>query len=86
MYLRRFSPLRRQGSHLLRFQRYSRRTSPSLFIPDDVVLTDDTLRQPNGVETIHPVGDLAPSEQALLDACLPDLAKNIAAGVNFMKK
>ena len=46
----------------------------------------DESRQPNGVETIHPVGKLAPSEQALLDACLPDLAKNIAAGVNFMKK
>ncbi|KAK4703768.1 malate dehydrogenase, partial [Phenoliferia sp. Uapishka_3] len=39
---------------------------------------------PNGVETIHPVGDLHPSEQALLDACLPDLAKNIAKGVSFV--
>ncbi|KAM0754580.1 malate dehydrogenase, partial [Meredithblackwellia eburnea MCA 4105] len=38
---------------------------------------------PNGVEKIHPVGDLHPSEQALLDACLPDLAKNISKGVSF---
>jgi malate dehydrogenase len=40
---------------------------------------------PNGVETIHPVGPLAPAEQALLDACLPDLANNIAKGVEFVK-
>ncbi|BGP20602.1 hypothetical protein JCM10213_007136 [Rhodosporidiobolus nylandii] len=36
------------------------------------------------VEKIHPVGDLHPTEQKLLDACLPDLKKNIEAGVKFM--
>jgi malate dehydrogenase len=30
-----------------------------------------------GVEKIHPVGDLDASEQKLIEACLPELAKNI---------
>ncbi|GAA5927362.1 hypothetical protein JCM3775_002526 [Rhodotorula graminis] len=38
------------------------------------------------VGEIKPVGQLHPSEQKLLDACLPDLKKNIEAGVNFMKQ
>ncbi|GAA5990214.1 hypothetical protein JCM11641_001819 [Rhodosporidiobolus odoratus] len=37
------------------------------------------------VEKIHPVGDLHPSEEKLLEECLPALAKNIQAGVNFMQ-
>lgn len=36
------------------------------------------------VGEIHPVGDLHPTEQALLDECLPALAKNIEAGKKFM--
>ncbi|GAA6015133.1 hypothetical protein JCM10207_003613 [Rhodosporidiobolus poonsookiae] len=35
------------------------------------------------VAKVHPIGDLHPSEQALLDECLPALAKNIEAGVKF---
>ena len=36
------------------------------------------------VGEIHPVGDLHPTEQALLEECLPALAKNIEAGKKFM--
>lgn len=39
---------------------------------------------PNGVEKIHPVGPISAEEKALLDACLPDLKKNIAKGVSFV--
>lgn len=58
--------------------------SPSACVPFPVLLEsaqltmDRSCSQPGGVEKIHPVGPLAPSEQALLDACLPDLASNIA--------
>ncbi|NXD32721.1 MDHM protein, partial [Spelaeornis formosus] len=38
------------------------------------------------VGTIHPVGELHPTEQKLLEACLPDLKKNIAAGTAFIAK
>ncbi|KAL2046571.1 hypothetical protein ABVK25_011756 [Lepraria finkii] len=41
---------------------------------------------PNGVEKIHEVGKITPEEQKLLDACLVDLKKNIAKGVEFVKK
>ncbi|GHJ86328.1 hypothetical protein NliqN6_2730 [Naganishia liquefaciens] len=37
----------------------------------------------NGVEKIHPVGQLSAEEEELLKACLPDLKKNIAKGVEF---
>lgn len=40
---------------------------------------------PNGVEKIHEVGKITPSEQKLLDACMVDLKKNIAKGVEFVK-
>jgi malate dehydrogenase len=40
---------------------------------------------PNGVETIHPVGQVNEYEQKLLDACLVDLKKNIQKGVDFVK-
>ncbi|KAJ5728161.1 hypothetical protein N7493_004491 [Penicillium malachiteum] len=40
---------------------------------------------PNGVETIHPVGEINEYEQKLLDACLVDLKKNIQKGVDFVK-
>jgi malate dehydrogenase len=39
--------------------------------------------QPNGVEKIHPIGELTPEEQKLLDACLPELKKNIEKGKAF---
>ncbi|TRM68707.1 lactate/malate dehydrogenase [Schizophyllum amplum] len=38
----------------------------------------------NGVEKIHPIGDITAAEQELLDACLPDLKKNIAKGQSFV--
>jgi len=41
---------------------------------------------PNGVETIHPVGEISPAEQELLNACLPDLKANITKGVSFINK
>ncbi|KAG5289061.1 malate dehydrogenase [Histoplasma ohiense] len=40
---------------------------------------------PNGVEEIVPVGAISPYEQKLVDACLVDLKKNIAKGVEFVK-
>jgi len=41
---------------------------------------------PDGVEKIHPVGELTSHEQSLLDACLADLKKNIEKGVKFVKE
>ncbi|KAJ5232114.1 malate dehydrogenase mitochondrial precursor [Penicillium chermesinum] len=40
---------------------------------------------PNGVEKIHPVGQVNEYEQKLLDAALVDLKKNIQKGVDFVK-
>jgi malate dehydrogenase len=40
---------------------------------------------PNGVEKIHPVGEITAYEQKLLDVCLQDLSKNIKKGVEFVK-
>jgi len=39
---------------------------------------------PNGVEKIHPIGPLSAEEEKLLEACLPDLKKNIEKGKAFM--
>ncbi|KAL4241468.1 malate dehydrogenase [Abortiporus biennis] len=39
---------------------------------------------PNGVEKIHPLGQLSASEEKLLAACLPDLKKNIEKGKAFV--
>jgi len=39
---------------------------------------------PNGAEKIHPVGELDASEQKLIEACLPELKKNIEKGVEFV--
>ncbi|CAL1701907.1 unnamed protein product [Somion occarium] len=39
---------------------------------------------PNGVEKVHPLGPLSPSEEKLLAACLPDLKKNIEKGKAFV--
>jgi len=41
---------------------------------------------PNGVEKIHPVGQITDYEQKLLDACLKDLKGNIEKGVKFAKE
>ncbi|EJT98632.1 malate dehydrogenase [Dacryopinax primogenitus] len=37
-----------------------------------------------GVEKIHQVGALAPEEQKLVDACIPELIKNIKKGQEFV--
>jgi malate dehydrogenase len=41
---------------------------------------------PEGVEKIHEVGPVNEYEQGLIDACLVDLAKNIAKGQAFVKE
>ena len=41
---------------------------------------------PDGVQTIHPVGELSAEEQKLLDACLADLKKNIDKGKPYFKQ
>ncbi|KAN0140102.1 NAD-malate dehydrogenase [Lactarius tabidus] len=38
----------------------------------------------NGVEKIHPLGPLSAEEQKLLEACLPELKKNIDKGYAFV--
>ncbi|KAF8632409.1 hypothetical protein AX17_004850 [Amanita inopinata Kibby_2008] len=38
----------------------------------------------NGVEKIHPIGELSAEEQKLLEACLPELKKNIEKGKQFV--
>lgn len=40
----------------------------------------------NGVEKIHPVGPLSPYEEKLKAACIDELKKNIAKGVEFASK
>ena len=42
--------------------------------------------QPNGVEKIHPLGQLSKEEEELLAACLPDLKKNIEKGKKFVQQ
>ena len=39
---------------------------------------------PDGVQNIHPVGNVSAHEQGLLDACLADLKKNIEKGKLFL--
>lgn len=39
--------------------------------------------QVNGVEKIHPIGPISAEEQKLIDACLPELKKNIEKGKAF---
>jgi malate dehydrogenase len=40
--------------------------------------------QPNGVENIYPIGEISAEEKKLLEACLPELKKNIEKGKNFV--
>ena len=44
----------------------------------------DVRAQLNGVDKIHPIGPISPEEQKLLDACLPELKKNIEKGFAFV--
>ena len=39
---------------------------------------------PNGVQKIHPVGEVDANETNLLEACMGDLKKNIAKGISFV--
>ena len=41
--------------------------------------------QPKGVEKIHPIGELTAEEEKLLEACLPELKKNIEKGKAFVE-
>ncbi|KAI0717548.1 malate dehydrogenase [Cerioporus squamosus] len=41
---------------------------------------------PNGVEKIHPLGQLSKEEEELLAACLPELKKNIEKGKKFVQQ
>lgn len=47
-------------------------------------LSDQRLLQKNGVEKIFPIGPISAEEQKLIDACLPELKKNIEKGKNFV--
>lgn len=39
----------------------------------------------NGVEKIHPIGDLNDFEKDLIKKAIPELKKNIQTGVDFVK-
>ena len=52
-----------------------------LFINGNVIHT--LFLQVNGVEKIHPVGPVSAEEQKLIEACLPELKKNIEKGKAF---
>ncbi|TEB23470.1 malate dehydrogenase [Coprinellus micaceus] len=41
---------------------------------------------PNGVEKIHPIGQLTAEEEKLLEACIPELKKNIEKGKAFVSQ
>ncbi|KAJ3528526.1 hypothetical protein NMY22_g9379 [Coprinellus aureogranulatus] len=41
---------------------------------------------PNGVEQIHPIGQITAEEEKLLEACLPELKKNIEKGKAFVSQ
>lgn len=40
--------------------------------------------QPEGVSKIQPVGKITAAEKALIEACLPELEKNIKKGNSFI--
>ena len=46
--------------------------------------SDEYFLQPGGVAKIHPLGPLTAEEEKLLEACLPDLKKNIEKGKAFV--
>jgi len=41
---------------------------------------------PEGVMKIHPIGDVTPYEQDLIDAAIPDIQANIQKGIDFASK
>lgn len=41
---------------------------------------------PNGVEKIHPIGNVTDHEQKLIDVCVGQLKGNIEKGVKFVKE
>ena len=41
--------------------------------------------QPEGIEKIYPIGELSAEEKKLLDACIPELKKNIEKGKTFVE-
>lgn len=47
------------------------------------VLMLTTRFQPQGVAKIHPLGELSPAEEQLVQAALPELKKNIEKGLKF---
>ncbi|KAI9189535.1 Malate dehydrogenase, cytoplasmic [Blastocladiella emersonii ATCC 22665] len=49
----------------------------------DFFATKVTLGE-DGVEQIHPIGEVTPYEEELLAACVPELKKNIAKGLDFV--
>ncbi len=58
------------------------------FLPVDHLVDDPAQAHrveigPEGVMKIHPVGDISPYEQDLLDAAIPDIQANIKKGVEF---
>jgi malate dehydrogenase len=40
--------------------------------------------QPNGVERIHPLGEITKEEKVLVSAAVPELQVNISTGANFI--
>ncbi|OSD01687.1 malate dehydrogenase [Trametes coccinea BRFM310] len=56
------------------------------FFSSNVELGVRTVLSPNGVEKIHGLGELSESEKKLLDACLPELKKNIEKGKKFVQQ
>lgn len=38
----------------------------------------------DGVEEIHQVGKVSPEEEKLLEACIPELAKNVEKGISWV--
>lgn len=47
--------------------------------------TDERVEQVNGVERIHSLGEMTEEEKKLLEACLPELKKNIEKGRAFVE-
>lgn len=55
-------------------------------IPDCPYFSSRVELGKNGVERIHPIGDITDYERKLVDACVVELKKNIAKGVEFGKQ
>lgn len=55
-------------------------------IPDVTYFSSRVELGKNGVERINPIGDITDYERKLVDACIVELQKNIAKGVEFGKQ